>query len=113
MASLAGDIRRPGPREIARLLAPFPGRAAIVTRIALICALTALVTVGYGTPGAATAVYIVFFLNRPDRMTSVVMSFALMLLVTVISGSVLFFAIFSIEQPPLRGARMALRSFGL
>ncbi|MEX3846420.1 FUSC family protein [Paraburkholderia sp. BR10882] len=113
MASLAGDIRRPGPREIARLLAPFPGRAAIVTRIALICALTALVTVGYGTPGAATAVYIVFFLNRPDRMTSVVMSFALMLLVTVIIGIVMIFAIFTIDQPPLRVASMALLSFGL
>ncbi|MEX3981143.1 FUSC family protein [Paraburkholderia sp. EG287A] len=113
MASLAGDIRRPGPREIARLLAPFPGRAAIVTRIALICALTVLVTVGYGTPDAATAVYIVFFLNRPDRMTSVVMSFALMLLVTVIIGIVMIFAILTIDQPPLRVASMALLSFGL
>ncbi|WP_321924294.1 FUSC family protein [Paraburkholderia guartelaensis] len=113
MASLAGDIRRPGPREIAKLLAPFPGRAAIVTRIALICALTVLMTVGYGTPGAATSAYIVFFLNRPDRMTSVVMSFALMLLVTVIIGIVMIFAIFTIDQPPLRVASMALLSFGL
>ncbi|WP_028207301.1 FUSC family protein [Paraburkholderia nodosa] len=113
MASLAGDIRRPGPREVAKLLAPFPGRAAIVTRIALICALTVLVTAGYGTPEAATAVYIVFFLNRPDRMTSVVMSFALMLLVTVIIAIVMIFAILTIDQPPLRVASMALLSFGL
>ncbi|MCP3727926.1 FUSC family protein [Paraburkholderia sp. CNPSo 3272] len=113
MASLAGDIRRPGPREIAKLLAPFPGRAAIVTRIALICALTVLVTAGYGTPDAATGAYIVFFLNRPDRMTSVVMSIALMLLVTVIIGIVMIFAIFTIDQPPLRVASIALLSFGL
>ncbi|WP_321916285.1 FUSC family protein [Paraburkholderia sp. J11-2] len=113
MASLAGDIRRPGPREIAKLLAPFPGRAAIVTRIALICALTVLVTTGYATPDAATSVYIVFFLNRPDRMTSIVMSFALMLIVTVIIGIVMIFAILTIDQPPLRVASMALLSFGL
>lgn len=113
MASLAGDIRRPGPREIARLLAPFPGRAAIVTRIALICALTVLVTAAYGTPEAATSVYIVFFLNRPDRVTSVVMSCALLLLVTVIVGIVMIFAILSIDQPPLRVASMAILSFGL
>ena len=113
MASLAGDIRRPGPREIAKLLAPFPGRAAIVTRIALICALTVLVTTGYATPDAATSVYIVFFLNRPDRMTSIVMSFALMLIVTVIIGIVMIFAILTIDQPPLRVASMAVLSFGL
>ncbi|WP_028221131.1 FUSC family protein [Paraburkholderia oxyphila] len=113
MASLAGDIRRPGPREIAKLLAPFPGRAAIVTRIALICALTVLVTTGYSTPDAATSVYIVFFLNRPDRMTSVVMSIALMLVVTAIIGVVMIFAILTIDQPPLRVASMALLSFGL
>ncbi|TDQ98551.1 FUSC family protein [Paraburkholderia silvatlantica] len=113
MASLAGDIRRPGPREIAKLLAPFPGRAAIVTRIALICALTVLATAGYATPGAATSVYIVFFLNRPDRTASVVMSIALMLLVTVIIAIVMIFAIFTIDQPPLRVASMALLSFGL
>ncbi|MFD1557258.1 FUSC family protein [Paraburkholderia silviterrae] len=113
MASLAGDIRRPGPREIVRLLAPFPGRAAIVTRIALICALTVLVTTGYSTPDAATSVYIVFFLNRPDRVTSVIMSFALMLLVTAIIGIVMIFAILTIDQPPLRVASMAVLSFGL
>ncbi|QBR01573.1 FUSC family protein [Paraburkholderia pallida] len=113
MASLAGDITVPGLREIAALLAPFPGRASIVTRIALICALTVLVTSAYGTPGASTAVYIVFFLNRPDRVTSVVTCVALLLLVTAIIGTVMAVAIFCINEPALRVASMALLSFGL
>ncbi|MBB3257268.1 multidrug resistance protein MdtO [Paraburkholderia bannensis] len=112
-ASLAGDVNAPRPREIIRLLAPFPGRASIVTRIALICALTALVNSAYGVPEAATSAYIVFFLNRPDRVTSVVMSCALFLLVTAIIGIVMVFAIFSIDVPALRVGYMALLSFGL
>lgn len=112
MASLAGDVTTPGPREIARLLAPFPGRASLVTRIALICALTVLVTSTYGTPDASTAVYLVFFLNRPDRVTSIVTSIVLLLLVTVIIGIVMVFAIFCINEPALRVASIAVLSFG-
>lgn len=110
---LAGDVSAPRPREIMKLLAPFPGRASIVTRIALICALTVLVASAYGTPEAATSAYIVFFLNRPDRVTSVLMSCALLLLVTAIIGTVMVFAIFSIDVPALRVGCMALLSFGL
>ena len=110
MASLAGDVTAPSLREIARLLAPFPGRAAIVTRIALICALTVLVTSAYGTPEAATSVYVVLFLNRPDRVTSIVTSIALLLLVTVIVGIVMVVAIFCINEPALRVASMAVLS---
>ena len=110
MASLAGDVTAPSLREIARLLAPFPGRASIVTRIALICALTVFITSAYGTPEAATSVYIVLFLNRPDRVTSVVTSIALLLLVSVIVGIVMVVAIFCINDPPLRVASMAVLS---
>jgi multidrug resistance protein MdtO len=113
MASLAGEVTAPGLREITRLLAPFPGRASIVARIALICALTVLVTSAYGTPEAATAAYIVFFLNRPDRVTSVITSIALLLLVTVIIGIVMVCAILCIDEPAQRVASMAVLSFGL
>jgi multidrug resistance protein MdtO len=111
MASLAGDVARPGLREIARLLAPFPGRASIVTRVALICALTVLVTSAYSTPEAATSVYIVLFLNRPDRVTSIVTSTALLLVVSVIIAIVMGVAIFCIDEPALRVASMAVLSF--
>ncbi|MDN7902943.1 FUSC family protein [Burkholderia diffusa] len=113
MAQPAADVRSPGPREVLRLLAPFPGRAAMAVRVALICALVVLVTSGYGTPEAAISAYIVFFLNRADRVTSVVLAVAMLLLVTVVIGLVMGVAIFSIDYSILRVACMAVLSVGL
>ncbi|RXV67620.1 FUSC family protein [Burkholderia stabilis] len=113
MAQPAADVRSPGPREVLRLLAPFPGRAVMAVRVALICALVVLVTSGYGTPEAAISVYVVFFLNRADRVTSVVLAVAMLLLVTVVIALVMGVAIFSIDYSILRVACMAVLSVGL
>ncbi|KML55692.1 fusaric acid resistance protein [Burkholderia cepacia] len=113
MAQPAADVRSPGPREVLRLLVPFPGRAAMAVRVALICALVVLVTSGYGTPEAAISVYVVFFLNRADRVTSVVLAVAMLLLVTVVIALVMGVAIFSIDYSILRVACMAVLSVGL
>ncbi|WP_175946901.1 FUSC family protein [Burkholderia pyrrocinia] len=113
MAQPAADVRSPGPREVLRLLAPFPGRAAIAVRVALICALVVLVTSGYGTPEAAISAYVVFFLNRADRVTSVVLAVAMLLLVTVVIALVMGVAIFSIDYSILRVACMTVMSIGL
>ena len=113
MAPLAGDIARPGLGEILRLLAPFPGRAERVFRVALICALTVLVTSIYGTPEAALSAYIVFFLNRADRVTSAVLAIVMLLLVTVVIGLVLVVAVFCVDDPMLRVAAMTVLSVGL
>lgn len=112
MATLAGDVAAPGAREILALLAPYPGRLALATRIALVCALTVLVTSTYGTPEAAISTYIVFFLNRPDRVSSVVTAVALLLLVTLIIAIVFAVAIFCIDDPALRVACIAVLSIG-
>ncbi|AOJ66228.1 fusaric acid resistance protein [Burkholderia ubonensis] len=113
MAQPAADVRPPGPRELLRLLAPFPGRASMAVRVALICTLTVLVTGAYGTPEAAISAYVVFFLNRADRVTSVVLATAMMLVITVVIALVLGVAIFSIEYSVLRVACMAVLSVGL
>ncbi|KFG96797.1 fusaric acid resistance protein [Burkholderia paludis] len=113
MALPAAEVRAPGPREILRLLAPFPGRATTAVRVALICAFTALVTSAYGTPEAALSAYVVFFLIRADRVTSIVLAAALLLLVTIVIGLVLGIAIFSIDYSILRVACMAVLSVGL
>ncbi|KVD47164.1 fusaric acid resistance protein [Burkholderia sp. ABCPW 11] len=113
MARPAADVRSPGPREVLRLLAPFPGRAAMAVRVALICALVVLVTSGYGTPEAAISAYVVFFLNRADRVTSAVLAVAMLLLVTLVIALVIGVAIFSIEYSVLRVACMAVLSVGL
>lgn len=113
MARPAADVRAPGPREILRLLAPFPGRTSIAVRVALICALTVLVTSAYGTPEAALSAYVVFFMIRADRVTSIVLAAALLLIVTIVIGFVLGIAIFSIDYSILRVACMAVLSVGL
>lgn len=113
MAQPAGDLARPGPADILKLLAPYPGRAAMATRIALICALTAFVTSAYGTPEAAISAYVVFFLSRPDRVLSVVLSSALLVLVTLIIGLVMVVAMFALDDPMWRVACIAVLSFGL
>lgn len=113
MAQPAGDLARPGAADLLKLLAPHPGRAAMASRIALICALTVLVTSAYGTPDAALSVYIVFFLNRPDRVLSVVLSMALLLLVTAVIGLVLVVAIFVLDNSVWRVASIAVLSMGL
>ncbi|MBM2767643.1 FUSC family protein [Burkholderia anthina] len=113
MARPAAEVRSPGPREVLRLLAPFPGRTSIAVRVALICALTVLVTSAYGTPEAALSAYVVFFMIRADRVTSVVLAAALLLIVTIVIGLVLGIAIFSIDYSILRVACMAVLSVGL
>jgi multidrug resistance protein MdtO len=113
MAQPAGDLARPGPADILKLLAPYPGRAAMATRIALICALTAFVTSAYGTPEAAISAYVVFFLSRPDRVLSVMLSSALLVLVTLMIALVTLVAMFALDDPMWRVACITGLSFGL
>src|SRR5215831_4320238 len=67
-----------------RLFAPTPERLEFATRIALICALTTLVTEIYQTPEPALTAYFAFFFNRPERTLSLILSVVLPLLVAVV-----------------------------
>jgi multidrug resistance protein MdtO len=113
MAPAAGE-RRPSFFEgIGALLAPFPGRLEFAVRLALICALTTLVVEIYQTPEPALAVYVVFFVMKPDRAASVVTSIVMTLLITLIVGLALALAVEVIEQPLWRVTAMTLVSFCL
>jgi multidrug resistance protein MdtO len=114
MALLAGDRRPAGRvRELLGLLAPSPGRLEFAARQALICALTTFLIQFYQTPEPALTVYVVFFLNRPDRVTSVVMNIVMLLLISIIIGLVVLTAMLVIDQPMRRVAAIATLSFGL
>jgi multidrug resistance protein MdtO len=89
------------------LIARTPGRIEFALRLALICALTTWVAQIYGTPEAALSAYIVFFMNKPDRTTSVLMSVVMMLLVSVLIGLLMLIAGGVLDVPPLRVAIMA------
>lgn len=53
-------------------LKPFPGRAAMTWRVALLCALVAGVAMMYKVPLAAISCYLVIFLIKPDAFTNIV-----------------------------------------
>lgn len=116
MALPADDIARgiwPRPNVVLRLLAPMPGRLEAATRIALICALTTLVACIYTTPWAAISAYVVFFMIRPDRVTSIALSVAMLILVTVVLGLIIAIAVFCMDDPMWRVLWMVTLSVGL
>jgi multidrug resistance protein MdtO len=90
-----------------RLLGPRPGRPAFAVRLALICALTALVVQIYQTPDPALTVYIAFFFNKPDRVESLILSVVFTVLISVIIGLVLLMAMVVIDAPLWRVTLMS------
>ncbi|WER48634.1 FUSC family protein [Cupriavidus sp. WKF15] len=110
MAQPAADKLRLGLADIGALLAPLPGRTAAATRITVACTLTVLVTSIYGTPEAAISAYIIFFINRADRTTSIIMSAAALVLISLVIALVMWLADLSVDDPMLRVACMAVLS---
>jgi multidrug resistance protein MdtO len=108
------EAARKGPlHDIVRLLAPRPGRLELATRLAVICTLTVLIVEIYQTPDAALTVYVVFFLNRGDRAVSLILSFALVALITVIVGFTLLVAMIVVNDPMWRVISMTLISIAI
>jgi multidrug resistance protein MdtO len=97
--------------ELLRLLAPSPERWELALRQALICALTALVVELYQTPDPALTVYIVFFLNKPDRATSVLLNVVFLGLISFIISLTILVTMLVIDHPVWRVASMATISF--
>lgn len=113
MARPAADTPRLGLADFGALLAPLPGRAAATTRIAAASTLTCLIAAIYGTPEAAISAYVIFFINRADRTTSIVMSVGMLVLVSLVVGLVIVLARFTLDSAMLRVACMAVVSAGL
>ena len=110
MAPLAIEWRGALAR-IGSLLAPEPGRLTFAARLAFLCAVTTLVAETYKTLDPALTAYVVFFLNKPDRMSSNILSVALTIVITVLIGLVFFLAQYVLDDPGLRVLSMALLSF--
>src|SRR5580692_450951 len=99
--------------EIARLMAPRPGRLELAIRLAMISALTVLVAEIYQTPDAALTVYVVFFLNKDNRAVSLILNLVLVALITVIIGFVLLVAMVVINDPMWRVVSMTVISIAI
>ncbi len=113
MATNAIDRFFGAVRDLLLLLGPFPGRLQFSIRLAIICALTALVVELYQTPDPALTIYVAFFLIKPDRTTSMVLSLVLLVLITLIVGVLILLSIAVADEPLWRVATMALISFCL
>src|SRR5271166_3310479 len=103
----------PNAAELLRLLAPSPERWEFTLRQALICALTALVVALYQTPDPALTVYVVFFLNKPDRTTSLLLNVVFLALISVVISLALIVTMFVLDDPVWRVASTAMISFTL
>ena len=90
---------------------PSPGRLAFAARIALICMLVSIFAETYTTPEIALTVYLVFFLNKPDRMSSMALTLAIMVLITLVVGLLLLLAEPVWASPAVRVLAMASISF--
>jgi multidrug resistance protein MdtO len=90
---------------------PSPGRLAFAVRLALICTLVAMFAEVYKTPEIALTVYVVFFLNKPDRTSSILMTVAIVLIITAVVGIILLIAPPLLANSGLRVLTMALISF--
>jgi multidrug resistance protein MdtO len=88
-----------------------PGRLAFAARMALICVLVAICAETYTTPEIALTVYLVFFLNKPDRTSSMALTLAIMVLITLVVGLLLFLAEPVWASPAVRVLAMASISF--
>jgi multidrug resistance protein MdtO len=96
-----------------RLLAPNAERLEFATRIALICALTTLVTEIYQTPEPALTAYFAFFFNRPERTLSLILSAALTLVLVVVIALIFLVANLVLDDAMWRVIAIAVLSFGL
>jgi multidrug resistance protein MdtO len=98
--------------DLIHLLQPHPGRIAFAARLALICALTVCVAEVYQTPEPALTAYLAFFLNREDRTISLIMSAALVVVITFLIGLILLVAMAVLDDPMYRVIGMTVISFG-
>jgi multidrug resistance protein MdtO len=99
--------------DVARLLAPRPGRFELACRLALVCALTVLIAEIYQTPEPALTTYVAFFLNRDNRTISLIIDVVFVALITLVIGFIVLVAIAVINDPMWRVISMAAISFGV
>lgn len=110
MAPPASDRERTGLTGVLRLLAPYPGRTDFALRVAFLCALTTLVVELYHTPEPALTAYVSFFVVKPDRMGSILVSIIFVLLISVVVGALLLIVKAVIDSPVARVSAMTLAS---
>jgi multidrug resistance protein MdtO len=100
------------PRRISTFLReslqPFPGRAEASLRMTLACLVIITISMTLQIPSTALAAYMVFFVSREDMATTAKTGIALILAVTIAIGLTILCFQFTVNQPALRLALMAV-----
>lgn len=109
--AVRADSSVPDPSLWHLITEPSPGRLTFALRLALICTLVAVFAEVYKTPEIALTVYVVFFLNKPDRASSMVLTVAIVIIITIVVGILILLAQPLLGNPGLRVFTMALISF--
>ncbi|GLK54332.1 multidrug resistance protein MdtO [Methylopila capsulata] len=94
-------------------LRPDPGRFAQAMKLAAGCSCTVLLAMIYEVPEPSLAAYIVFFLNKPDRTTSVVLALGGVVVVSAVLGLMFPITNAVIDDPALRVAAMSAISLAV
>jgi len=92
-------------------LAPFPGRAALTWRIALLCAIVGAAAMMYEIPEAALSCYLVIFLMKPDPVETIGVAFGLIGLATIVLICIVPLINVTVDSPLLRMLAIAVVSF--
>jgi multidrug resistance protein MdtO len=98
---------------LASLLTARPERTGFALRQGLTCALTAIATQLLHTPEPAIAVYVVFFLNKPDRAQSILQNLIFLVVISLVIGLLLLLAMAVLDDPFWRVTAIGLVSFAL
>src|SRR5215469_8572083 len=112
MAASAVERSAAPHRDWLKLLAPDPERLELATRLAVICALTTLVVEIYQTPDPALTVYVAFFMNRPERTMSLILSIAFAVIIGLLIALLFIVVNLVADDPMWRVVSIAVISFG-
>jgi multidrug resistance protein MdtO len=114
MARAAAEAADGASEFAMRIFEPVPGRLEFAVRVGVICVATTLVGEIYGLPPElALAVYIVFFMNAPDRARSVLLGVVLTVLFTFLLAIVLVVSMQVIDHPTRKVLSIAFLSVAL
>ncbi|MCW2286795.1 multidrug resistance protein MdtO [Rhodoblastus acidophilus] len=100
-----------GPALIADMLAPFDGRLARAAEIAFVVMLVTIVSMAYRIPEPAISVYLIFFVAKENSGLNIVMSLALIVVVTLVVALAIGLAILTINAPEARVVVLACVAF--
>ena len=96
-----------------QLIEPSSQRLIFAARLALICTVVSIVAEVYQTPEIALTIYIAFFMNKPDRVSSIALATGFTIITTLVVALLVVIAPPLLAQPGLRMLAMTAISFAI